>query len=118
MEVGAPAQGWDMGHSDGSTAAASSIGSESVVPHTGSEWHSLLSKAPGFPQTQLALYPSLPPLDPSCTLSTGANRTETLRRTAHTHTDRTGPCTDRQYSLRESTKSTLGLPKDTVVYSV
>lgn len=49
---------------------ATAITSRSVVPHTESEWHSLPSKAPEFPPVQLALYPSLPPLDPSCTLST------------------------------------------------
>lgn len=49
---------------------ATSSSSRSAVPHTGSEWHSLPSKAPEFPPVQLALYPSLPPLDPSCTLST------------------------------------------------
>lgn len=45
-----------------------------AVPHTGYEWHSLLSIAREFPPAQLALYPSLPPLDPSCTLSTGRKK--------------------------------------------
>ncbi len=51
-----------------------SIMPQSVVPHTGFEWHSLLSKAPEFPPVQLALYPSPPLLDPSCTLSTGRKK--------------------------------------------
>lgn len=61
--------------------------SQSVVPHTGFEWHSVLSKVPEFPPVQLALYPSLPLLDPSCTLSTGWKNTEDCR---EEHTSRPG----------------------------
>lgn len=64
----------DCGKALGWGCDAVSITSQSAVPHTGFEWHSLLSKAPEFPPVQLALYPSLPPLDPSCTLSTGRKK--------------------------------------------
>ncbi len=64
----------DCGKALGWGCDAVSITSQSAVPHTGFELHSLLSKAPEFPPVQLALYPSLPPLDPSCTLSTGRKK--------------------------------------------
>lgn len=72
--------------------------SQSVVPHTGFEWHSVLSKVLEFPPVQLALYPSLPLLDPSCTLSTGRKKTKDCR---EEHTSRPGRNVDRrQYNLQ------------------
>lgn len=73
--------------------------SRSVVPHTGFEWHSLLSKAPEFPPVQLALYPSLPLLDPSCTLSTGWKNNKDCRE-GHTGRPGQGIQTDRQYGVQ------------------
>lgn len=70
------------------------VPSVAVLPDSGQQQHSLLSKAPEFPQKQLALYPSPPPLDPSCNLSTGRKEEqkgcrETGRVTQAGHTDRT-----------------------------
>lgn len=84
--------GWWVGHSVESGKPLPPLG-RSVVPHTGFEWHSVLSKVPEFPPVQLALYPSLPLLDPSCTLSTGRKNTKDCR---EEHTSRPGQNVDRR----------------------
>lgn len=71
----------------------------SLVPQTGFEWHSLLSKVPGFPPVQLALCPSLPLLDPSYTLSTGWKNKKTAEKSTQAGTGKAYRQTE-QYSVQ------------------
>lgn len=79
---------------------------QSVLPHSGFEWHSLLSNAPEFPPVKLALYPSPPPLDPSCTLSTGQEKNrETGTRAGQARPEHT----DSEYKAQRARPQQLNL---------